>query len=205
MRGKRVEWSSRPHPLWLVWPLAAVLAALLTLVVIVLMLPDELALAGDIALLIIGGILVLVGIAITINYYDDYYVITNRRVTRRDRQLIFFESRAEAPIEMVQDVTTTSAFWGRLFDYGDVTVRTASKGMGITLVNVPRPYAVQDLLEEARTEAQADERGRQKEELRRGLIQDLHLALPVPAPAARARATRRCPRRDPHRTGSPGC
>ncbi len=179
--GEFVRWESRPHLLWLIWPLVVLLLGLLILTVIVLLLPREFALIGDIALLILGSFLVLIGIAVGINYFDDYYVVTNRRVTRRDRQLLLFEARAEAPIEMVQDVTINSGFWGRVFDYGDVTIRTASKGGAIQLDNVPQPDSVKVILEEARTEAQADERGRQKEELRRGLIKDLHLALPVPA------------------------
>ncbi len=81
---------------------------------------------------------------------------------------------------MIQDVTILNDFWGRIFDYGDITVRTASKGGAIRLEKTPRPYSVKELLEMTKTEAQADERGRQKEELRRGLIKDLHLALPVP-------------------------
>lgn len=178
--GEEVQWSSRPHILWLIAPLALIVLSLLTLVVVVLLLPPELMLIGDIALVILGGFLVLVGIFAVINYYDDYYVLTNRRVTRRDRQLVLFEARAEAPVEMIQDVTINSDFWGRIFDFGDVTIRTASKGGAIQLEKTPRPYEVKELLESTRTEAQADERGRQKEELRRGLIKDLHLALPVP-------------------------
>lgn len=178
--GEIVRLESRPHLLWLISPLVSVVLALIALVVIVLLLPASLTVVGEIALLILGGLLVLVGVMIVVNYYDDYYAITNRRVTRRDRQLLLFEARAEAPIEMVQDVTINSGFWGRVFDYGDVTIRTASKGGMITLDNVPQPEVLKELLEETRTEAQADERGRQKEELRRGLIKDLHLALPVP-------------------------
>jgi uncharacterized membrane protein YdbT with pleckstrin-like domain len=178
--GEIVRWSSRPFILWLIGPLSLVVSAMLVLIGIVTLLPPTLTLVGDIALLILGGFLVLVGIFATINYYDDYYAITNRRVTRRDRQLVIYEARSEAPVEMIQDVTVRSGFWGRVFDYGDVTIRTASKGGGIQLEKTPHPYVVKDLLETARTEAQAEERGRQKEELRRGLIKDLHLALPVP-------------------------
>jgi hypothetical protein len=77
-------------------------------------------------------------------------------------------------------VTIDSGFWGRVFDFGDVSIRTAARTGLIRLDNVARPYDVKELLEETRTAAQADVRGRQKEELRRGLIKDLHLALPIP-------------------------
>ncbi len=179
--GEVVKWKDRPHLFWLILPLSIVVLLLFALTGLASVLPGGLNGAGGIALLLIAAFVLLpLAIGLVINYYDDYYVVTNRRVTRRDRQLLLFESRAEAPVEMIQDVTIDTNFWGRIFDYGDVSVRTASKAEPIKLNNTPDPYRVQKELEVAKTEAQAQERGRQKEELRRGLIKDLRLALPIP-------------------------
>lgn len=179
--GEVVKWKGRPHLFWLIFPLSIVVILLLGLTGVAFVLPDGLNGAAGIALLLISVFILLpLAIGIVINYYDDYYVVTNRRVTRRDRQLLLFESRAEAPVEMIQDVTIDTNFWGRLFGYGDVSIRTASKTGPIKLNNAPDPYRIKEELEVAKTEAQAQERGRQKEELRRGLIKDLRLALPVP-------------------------
>ena len=178
--GEIVRWEGRPHPFWLIWPLSLVLLLLLGLTALALALPGALSAAGTALIVIAGIILVPAAIIVVANYYDDYYVVTNRRVTRRDRQLFFFESREEAPVEMVQDVTIDTHFWGQIFNFGDVAVRTSSRSAPIRLNHTPEPMRVKDLLEETRTEAQAEERGRQKEDLRRALIKDLRLALPVP-------------------------
>jgi CRP-like cAMP-binding protein/membrane protein YdbS with pleckstrin-like domain len=181
--GEVVKWEGRPHWLWLVWPLSLVGIAFLAFVVLAALLASD---AASVALFLIAAfVLAPLAIGLVINYYDDYYVVTNKRVTRRDRQLLLFEARAEAPVEMIQDVTSDVHFWGQIFDFGHVTIRTASKGAPIRLDNVPQPQVVKEQLETARSEAQAEERGRQKEELRRGLISDLKLALPVP-PRTRA-------------------
>jgi CRP-like cAMP-binding protein/uncharacterized membrane protein YdbT with pleckstrin-like domain len=181
--GEVVKWEGRPHWLWLVWPLMLVAITFLAFVVLAAVLTSD---AASVTLFLIAAfVLAPLAIGVAINYFDDYYVVTNRRVTRRDRQLLLFEARAEAPVEMIQDVTVDMHFWGQLFDFGHVSVRTASKAAPIRLDNVPQPHHIKDQLEAARSEAQAEERGRQKEELRRGLISDLKLALPV-SPRGRA-------------------
>lgn len=177
--GEVVKWQGRPHILWLIWPLSLVGITFVVFVALAALLASD---AASVALFLIAAFVLLpLAGGLVINYYDDYYVVTNKRVTRRDRQLLLFEARAEAPVEMIQDVTVDMRFWGQIFDFGHVSVRTASKAAPIRLDNVPHPRIVQDRLESARSEAQAEERGRQKEELRRGLITDLKLALPVPA------------------------
>ena len=177
--GEGIKWEGRPHILWLLWPIGLVGILFLALVGLAVALHSD---AASVALFLVAAfVLAPLAVFVAINYYDDYYVVTNKRVTRRDRQLLLFESRAEAPVEMIQDVTVDRHFWGQIFDFGRVSVRTASKAEPISLENVPRPEIVKERLETARTEAQAEERGRQKEELRRGLISDLKLALPVPA------------------------
>jgi membrane protein YdbS with pleckstrin-like domain len=102
-------------------------------------------------------------------------------VTRRDRQLLLFaETRTEAPIDMVQDVTVDSNAWGRLFGFGDVTIRTAVKIGAIVFAHVPNPEAIRHDILAGRGTAAAVVLGRQKEMLRRGLMGELRLALPVP-------------------------
>ena len=179
--GEERRWDGRGHLLWLAAPEGGVLLAALLLVGIVLSLPANLRAAAAVGILIAGGIgLTMLGIWFAINYFDDYYVVTNRRVTRRDRQLLMYEARVEAPLEMVQDVTIDTDFWGRLFNYGNVTIRTASKIGNIIFQRVPTPEWVKNRVLEGKAEALASGRGQQRELLRRGLIADLKLALPIP-------------------------
>ncbi len=179
--GEDLKWDGRPHILWLLWPLALVILPFVVLVALLFIRSGALNRAEGTTLLLIGGLVFLpLAIGLAINYYDDYYAVTSRRVTRRDRRLLLFESRTEAPVEMIQDVTVNTTFWGRIFDYGDVSIRTASKSEPIRLNNAPHPDLIKVEIESARIKAQAQERAWQKEELRRGLIKDLGLALAVP-------------------------
>jgi len=179
--GETLRWRKQPHVLWLIVPEALVLLTGLFLFGLVMLIPEESRRAVGVAMAVCGmPALVLVAGIVLLNYSDDYYVLTNRRVTRRDRQLVLYEARTEAPLEMVQDVTIAANFWGRLFDYGHVTVRTASKDRSITLANVSAPERVKADILQGRIEAKAAGYGKQSEVLRRSLISDLQLALPIP-------------------------
>ncbi len=179
--GEVLRWRKNPHILWLILPGALVVLAAVLLVIVWRAVPDAIKGTVGVAALICGGpLLVLAFLIVFLNYQDDYYALTNRRVTRRDRQLMLYEARAEAPLEMVQDVTINTNFWGRLFGYGNVTVRTASKDRWIVLNNISQPENVKADILQGRIEAQAAGYGKQNEILRRNLMSNLQLALPVP-------------------------
>ena len=101
--GETVHWQGRGHIIWLWGPQILVWLGFLTVLGLTALVPQGGLDSGlAIALLVLAGIIcVPLSLWILINYYDDYYVITNRRVTRRDRLLLLQESRVEAPIDMV--------------------------------------------------------------------------------------------------------
>ena len=215
--GEILRWRKKPHIFWLILPQLMILLAGIILFALITRVPQDqrgtIGIAATIcaipAWLLTAGIVLL-------NYLDDYYVLTNRRVTRRDRQLVLYEARTEAPLEMVQDATLNTNFWGRLFGYGDVTIRTASKDRTIQLNHIPNPEVVKADILQGRIEAQAAGYGQQSEILRRNLITNLQLALPLPerqrALGAAAQAPQSLPQqlfargrapRSPARKGSP--
>ncbi len=178
--GETIRWSGRPHILWLIAPEAGVALLALVLLGAWVLLPNQ-ARSATIPLELLGlAALAVLSVLVLVNYLDDYYVLTNRRLTRRDRLLLLHESRVEAPLDMVQDVTIIMKFWGRVFNYGHLAVATASKQPPIVLSHTPSPEEVRAKILQGRTEAQAAGYGKQAEVLRRGLIQDLQLALPIP-------------------------
>jgi CRP-like cAMP-binding protein/membrane protein YdbS with pleckstrin-like domain len=184
--GERLHWRGRSHWLWLLMPELSVLSVLLVLVSLTLITmgssPELGATVGLFTLLITCLILIPVAVLIAYNYLDDYYAVTNRRVTRRDHLILVFESRIESPLEMVQDVTFDAGFWGRLLDYGDVTIRSAAKIGAIRFQRVPEPDKVRQIIREEKAEASAGARGQQHERLRRDVMAGLHLALAIPEP-----------------------
>jgi uncharacterized membrane protein YdbT with pleckstrin-like domain len=61
---------------------------------------------------------------------DREYIVTNRRVIQIFG--IFNKSVVDSSLEKVNDVKMTQSFFGRMFDYGDIEIMTASE-QGINL------------------------------------------------------------------------
>jgi hypothetical protein len=82
----------------------------------------------NILLLILAGLLILISAGVTIwsviDWLNDYAVITNQRVAFEDRVILFYDTRHEAPLDAIMSVSTETDLIGRVFDYGDVIVRT---------------------------------------------------------------------------------
>jgi len=85
-----------------------------------------LAVAGYILLLVpLGGMLRDILI-----WSNREYIVTNRRVVQISG--VFSKDVVDSSLEKVNDVKMSQSFLGRLFDYGDVEILTASE-MGINL------------------------------------------------------------------------
>jgi uncharacterized membrane protein YdbT with pleckstrin-like domain len=76
-----------------------------------------------------GFLLVLVPLTIMtwdiLSWSSHQYVVTNRRVIQVSG--IFNKDVVDSSLEKVNDVKMTQTFFGRLFDYGDVEILTASE------------------------------------------------------------------------------
>lgn len=81
-----------------------------------------------------GFLLALVPIGIMVwdimNWNNHQYVVTNRRVIQIVG--ILNKSVIDSSLEKVTDIKMTQTFFGRLFDYGDVEILTASD-IGVNL------------------------------------------------------------------------
>ena len=127
------------------------------------------------------GILGILAIATVVNYYDDYYTVTNRRVARHDRQFwLLTETLMEAPLETIQDITLNTDLWGRLIGYGNLTVRTAAKVGAIVFARLPHPDRIREETLKERSLVLAITRGAEQEALRNVLISTLRVTLPIP-------------------------
>ena len=62
----------------------------------------------------------------TIDYFNDWVVVTNRRVVHQEKVLFVNEWRKEAPLEQIQNVSFNATFIGRWLNYGTMVIQTAS-------------------------------------------------------------------------------
>lgn len=62
----------------------------------------------------------------TLDYLNDWLVITNRRVMHQEKVILVNEWRKEAPLEHIQNVDFRSDWLGKLLDYGTMSIATAA-------------------------------------------------------------------------------
>jgi CRP-like cAMP-binding protein len=97
-----------------------------------------------------AGLFGLVGAAAgvwqRIDWGNDYYIVTDRRVVRLEKIVGLYDNRQEAPLRMILSVSTSSSLLGRMYGFGDVVVRSYTGQ--ITFPNVTNPREMAALIEE---------------------------------------------------------
>ena len=132
--------------------------------------------------LVSGGLALPLMIWYLVDFYNDYFVVTSLRVTAREQVVLVYERRTEAPLDQVQDTTLRTGFWGGIFHYGDLKIKTASAASQILFDHLPNPQQVQSLISEQRRRLLAEKMAEQREGLRMQLVKDLRLGLLSQAP-----------------------
>lgn len=90
-----------------------------------------------------------------IDWTNDYYVVTNRRVLFIEKVILLYDSRQESPLTAIQSTFTTTTQIGRILNYGNVAIRTL---IGTILFHdVPSPAMVMALIQEQQMRAQISE------------------------------------------------
>jgi CRP-like cAMP-binding protein len=114
---------------------------------------------------------------IIVDYLNDYYVVTSRRVVHQEKVILLREQRTTAPLDKIQDLNFAQHVWGKLFDYGDLIIRTAATKGQIRFGFVPHPQSVERLVREEMQKAKAGARSENQDVIRRHLQDTLHLGL----------------------------
>lgn len=76
-----------------------------------------------------------------LDWRNDYFIVTNERVVHMEKVIAFYDSRLEAPLSSIIAVDVNRSFFGQIFDYGDVSVRSYMGNILMRGVNKPRQYA----------------------------------------------------------------
>ncbi len=104
------------------------------------------------AILFFGGIAVAVWTAL--RYINQEYVLTNRRVIQVEG--VLNRNSTDSSLEKINDAVLTQSVFGRMFDYGDLTVLTASEA-GIDKMHMLRkPIAFKKAMLDAKHEFEVD-------------------------------------------------
>lgn len=80
-------------------------------------------------------------------YYLNVQVITNERVVDMDQKGLLYHRVSELNLRTMEDVSAEiNGFFGNVFNYGTVFVRTAAEKTDVDLDNIPNPQIVAKLI-----------------------------------------------------------
>lgn len=121
-----------------------------------------------------------------VDWYNDYYIVTDRRVIHIERVVLATEMRHEAPLTKIQEVNALQrTALSNYLNYGNLIIQTASQSGPVIFRSIPNPGVVADRIlreiRKAKEEASQEESQQKRRELRRALGLE-------PAPAAAAAA-----------------
>ncbi|KAF0107652.1 MAG: hypothetical protein FD146_1686 [Anaerolineaceae bacterium] len=174
-----IYYLARKHPIMLVRAVAVpVLLGLLAAIVMFAsywnsLQWSKLAVGGSwFAGLAIGVIAALWGLWRWIDWGNDYYIVTDRRVLWLEKVVGIYDSRQEASLSGVQRINVQTDLTGQILDYGNLIVRTIV-GSTLTLQNVDRPYQAAALIEEHWKRSKETSHKMQEEEMRKALSERL--------------------------------
>lgn len=119
----------------------------------------------------------LVATWVIIDYLNDYYVITSRRVAQQEKLLFIRERRFSAPLDKIQEVSLQRQFWGRLFGYGHLLIKTAATAGESRLDFLPNPTFVEQMLRKESSRSKVGAQAENQETIRHRLQDRLHLGL----------------------------
>ncbi len=78
---------------------------------------------------------------LTLDWGNDYYIVTNQRVILLEKVIGIYDSRQEAPLNTILSVGVETDFLGRQFNFGSVNVRTFVGNIKFEYVDYPEQAA----------------------------------------------------------------
>lgn len=142
------------------------------------------------ATIIGGGLVMMVQVAwALIDYLNDFLIITNRRLVLQEEVLFFRRWRRETPLERIQNIDIRIDFWGKVFGYGNIVVRTAAEQGALPFAFVTNPKMIEQTVTTLRTLRKTDEEAKKRSSVQHLLTGRLRLRLQLPAQVCLPTAT----------------
>ncbi len=164
----------RKHPAYL---LVAVLPPLILLIISLLVgtlgIASTPASTFSLPIFILAGIFSAValiwGLWVWLDWANDNYIVTNRRVLWIEKIMLIYESRMEAPLDTILAINQNSNYIGRILGYGNVIVKTYTGQIPMRAVGEPGMMAA--LVEEHWNRAKLGVQRQEEEVIERSIRQ----------------------------------
>ncbi len=109
-------------------------------------------------LLILTILLIFLWMAIffiLMDYYLDYWIITNQKIMKVKVNGFFNQTSTVILLENIQDITIlTKGFWETTLNFGDIYIQTAGAFRELVMEKIPYPEIVRQVIIEAKADAQ---------------------------------------------------
>ena len=119
---------------------------------------------------------------LVIDWGNDYYIMTNRRVVWLEKVVGIYDSRQESPLSTILSVGVETDALGRALDYGNLLVRTFVGA--IPFRHVSHPDQAQRMIEEYWNRSKEQAVGLEKEAMKNAIRR--RLGIPIPSKPAQA-------------------
>ena len=148
--------TSRQHWMVLVSQIAPELAVIILIVVAVSAAWITWAAAGWVALGYLIIFLPLISLVRDVLIWGSHkHVVTNRRVLHMSG--VLNKNVTDSSLEKVNDVKMTQSMWGRMFDYGDIEILTASE-LGVNrFTHISKPIQLKTAMLNAKAKLEGGE------------------------------------------------
>jgi CRP-like cAMP-binding protein len=103
-----------------------------------------------------------------VDWGNDYYLVTDRRIVWVEKVVWIYESRQEAPLSAVQRVNVETDLTGRMFDYGDILISTIV-GSTLKLDHVDHPNQAATIIDQHWRNSKETSRKMEQEEINQAL------------------------------------
>ena len=143
------------------FPLLALLGIIGLLIVIQESVPSFLGLAVLVGLLILGGIVGYV----YLDWRNDYWVVTNKRLVHVDELILIRKRRNETPLPSITQVQyERHGIAAAILDFGDLAVETFTGNIGMR--DMPNPMHIKAEVQDEVEKLQARERAAGRKDIR---------------------------------------
>lgn len=128
----------------------------------------------EVPILILGAFLMLFplgfGLYSYIDWRNDVYVLTNRRVAHQERVGIFKAHFSAAPLHAIQDIQqVTTGILEKSLNIGDLIIETAGAGGHVAFRSIPDPGKMREMIFEQIERTKALARAQEKQAVERAM------------------------------------
>ncbi|MHB0857199.1 MAG: cyclic nucleotide-binding domain-containing protein [Anaerolineae bacterium] len=128
------------------------------------------------------------------DWQNDVFVVTTWRVSHQERIAFLYETRDEAPLDRIQNITTSRDLFGALGHYGTLIIETAAEVGKLRFDRIPYPDRMSEAIFSQMARLLAAKRAAERYVIRDELAS--RLKLHAGAPAAEQRPTEERPFND---------